>query len=107
MGPIRRAHDEGEELASYFIDNDEAGVFAVGFARRDGGGADTDEGNEGSSYLRREGEGVARGGEDVGGGVPEENGEDAAVGSGAGLEVTGAEEGGEGPGPAGVALRGH
>ena len=37
------------------------------------------------------------------GDVPEQDGEDAAVGSGAGLEIAGAEEGGEGPGPAGAA----
>ncbi len=54
-----------------------------------------------------DGEGEACGGEEVCGGVPEEDGGDAAVGAGAGLEVACAEEGGEGPGPEGLALGGH
>ena len=63
----------------------------------------TSDGGEGGG----DGEGECGGGEEVGGGVPEEDGEDAAVGAGAGLEVAGAEEGGEGPGPAGVADEGR
>ena len=94
--------DEGEELAGYFVDDDEAWVFAVGFAGGDGGGGDADE------VMRMAAMVVAmarvRGrGEEVGGDVPEERGGGAAVGAGAWLEVAGAEEGGEGPGPEGLA----
>ena len=46
VGPFRRTQDEGEELAGYFVDDDEAWVFAGGLAGRDGGGGDANERDE-------------------------------------------------------------
>jgi len=103
VAPVGCGEDEGEELASYFVDNDEAWVFAGRFARGDGGGRDADERDDEGCEGGGEGESEAAGGEEVRGSEPEEDGEDAAVGAGAGLKVAGAEEGGEGPGPAGLA----
>ena len=40
--PVGGGEDEGEELAGYFVDDYEAGVFAGGLAGGDGGGGDAD-----------------------------------------------------------------
>ena len=107
VAPVGCGEDEGEELAGYFVDDDEARVLAGGFARGDGGGRDADERDENGGEGGGKDERGARGGEGVGGGVPEEDGEDAAVCAGAWLQVAGTEEGGKGPGPAGLAEGGH
>lgn len=101
MGPVGWEDDEREELASDFVDDHEAGIFSTGFAGRDGRGWDADRGDEEGGEGGGNREGRCSGGEDVGGGVPEENGGDRAVGAGAGREVACAEEGREEPGPAG------
>ena len=107
VAPVWGCEDEGEELAGDFVDDDEARVLAGGFARGDGGGGDADERDENGGEGGGKDERGARGGEGVGGGVPEEDGEDAAVCAGAWLQVAGTEEGGKGPGPAGLAEGGH
>jgi hypothetical protein len=105
--PVRRHEDEGEELAGDFVDDDEAGVLgfwklkAAGLAGGDGGGRDADGGDEDCGECGCDREGCGAGREGVCCSVPEQDGGDGAVGAGAGLEVAGAEEGGESPGPAG------
>ncbi len=47
VAPVGRGENQGEELAGYFVDDDETGVFARGFAGGDGGGRDADRGDEG------------------------------------------------------------
>ena len=46
VGPVGAHGDEGEPLAGDLVDDDEAGVFAAGFAGDDGCGGDADERGE-------------------------------------------------------------
>ena len=43
FGPAGSETEQGDELAGDLVDDDEAGVFAGGFACGDGGGGDADE----------------------------------------------------------------
>jgi hypothetical protein len=99
--------DESDELAGDLVDNDEAGIFTAGLSGDDGGGRDADESDEEGSDGCGDREGGEGRGKGVGGGVPEQDGGDASVGAGAGLEVSSAEEGGKGPGPEGFSCCRH
>ena len=46
VGPVGAHEDEREELAGYFVDDYEAGIFAGGLAGGDGGGGYADECDE-------------------------------------------------------------
>jgi hypothetical protein len=76
--------EEGDPLAGDFVDDDELGVVAAGFAGDDGGGGDAEESER---TMRREGreQGVRGGMEEPGVGGPEQDGGDGAPGAGAGL----------------------
>jgi len=99
--PVGRHEDEGEELTGDLVDDDEAGVLAGGLASDGGGGRDADEGDDDRGDEGCDGECGGLRWECVRGEEPEKNSGDAAVGSGAGLEVAGSEPGGEQPGPEG------
>jgi hypothetical protein len=68
--PVGRREDEGEELAGDFVDDDEAWVFAVGFAGGESGGRDADRGDENGGEGGGDREGEAGRGKGVGCCVP-------------------------------------
>ena len=104
--PVGGDGDEGDELAGDLVDDDVAGVFAAGFVGYDRGGGDADQRGDDGGYGRTDCEDNWGWVQDVGGGVPEQNGGDAAVGAGAGFEQACTEEGGDEPGPEGLFLEG-
>ena len=50
--PVGVAAEEGDPLAGDFVDDDELGVVAAGFAGDDGGGGDAEEKREGDAERR-------------------------------------------------------
>ncbi len=104
MAPVGGAEEQGDPLAGDFIDDDEAGVVAAGFAGGDGGGGDAEGDGEDDGGEQDEEQGLRGGMEEFGVGGPEKDGGDRAPGAGTGLAEAGAEEGGDGPGPKGLLL---
>ena len=102
VNPIRGAEEKGDPLAGYFVDDYELRVFAAGFAGDDGGGWDSEADGKGDPDKQADERGVGAGMASDGFGSPEQKRGDRAPCAGAGLAETGAEEGGEGPGPAGL-----
>ena len=59
--PIGGAEEQGDPDAGYFVDDDELGVFAAGFAGDDGGGGDAQDQGEGDPDKETDERGVGAG----------------------------------------------
>ena len=105
VAPVEGAEEQGDPLAGDFVDDDELGVFAAGFAGDDGGGGDAEDDGEGDAGEEGDEESVRRGMGEPGAGGPEQDCGDGAPGAGAGLAEAGAEEGGDGPPAGGVLMQ--
>src|SRR5580698_7542316 len=55
VAPVGGDSNEGDELASDFVDDDVARVFTSGFAGHDGGGGDADQGGDDCGYCCADG----------------------------------------------------
>ena len=97
--PVGGKREERDELAGDFIDDDEAGVFALRFARDACGGGDTECDGKRERDDRRDEEVVCVVVQQRGSREPEQSRRDRRISARAWLEEAGAEKGCDGPGP--------